>query len=151
MKFGLSSILLILLLATGCSSNTKVLTLGSLELENNRNPLKTAQDIKIEKLLSRGDWTYQHQDDDCKDTNWKHSFNNKNQYYKSVGSACDVPEAFSVEAEAWYIKHHHLYIVNLSPKDEGDIILKYTINHIDDKKLVLGSNGYKYTFTRAAK
>lgn len=111
------------------------------------NPLKTDVDVKIENTLVMGAWKYQRQHDDCKDTNWEQTFYT-NRYYKSVGAACMLPKAFSVDAENWYIKNQILYITNLSPKDGADIIIKYGISYLDENKLVLSSGKYNYTFLR---
>ncbi len=134
---------------TGCSNFTEALKALSAEdaTSVSSNPLKTKKDLLIEKNLTSGTWTYQRQGDDCKDTTWTQTFH-KNRYYKSGGSACLLNDAFSVDAESWHIKNQVLYIVNLSPKEGEDIILKYGINFLDKKKLVLSSGQYKYTFLR---
>ena len=112
-----------------------------------KNPLKTLNDIKIEKLLTSGTWKYERQHDDCKDTNWVQNFY-KNRYYKSIGAACLIPHAFSVDAENWHLKNQILYVTNLSPIDGDDIILKYGIHYLDNNRLVLSSGEYKYTFVK---
>ncbi len=114
---------------------------------NETNPLKTEKDRKIESVLTSGTWKYQRQSADCKDTTWTQRFH-KNRYYKSGGSACLLKDAFSVDAESWHIKNQRLYIVNLSPSDDDDIILKYGIDFLDNKKLILSSKGFKYTFLK---
>lgn len=112
-----------------------------------KNPLKTVKDLKIEKVLTSGAWTYERQSDDCKDTNWVQRFDT-NRYYKSVGAACLVPDAFSVDAESWYLKDNILYITNLAPNSDDDIILRYWIHYLDKNRLVLSSGKYKYTFVK---
>jgi len=111
------------------------------------HPLKSKKDLQIERVLTSGVWKYQRQSDDCNDTRWDQRFYS-NRYYQSVGSACLLVDAFSVEAESWHVKSQQLYIVNLSPKDSDDIILKYGIDYLDKSKLVLSSKGYKYTFLK---
>jgi len=134
------------LLISGCS-NISALGSGKLNPGSVKNPLKTQQDLKIEKILSNGKWTYERQSDDCKDTNWTQKFH-ANRYYKSVGAACLIPDAFSVDAESWYLKDKILYVTNLSPNSDEDIILKYGIHYLDDNRLVLSSGNYKYTFVK---
>ncbi|MEH6455364.1 MAG: hypothetical protein V7749_03520 [Cocleimonas sp.] len=112
-----------------------------------KNPLKTNKDLKIEKVLISGIWTYERQSDDCKDTNWVQSFDS-NRYYRSVGAACLIPNAFSVDAENWYLKDQILYVTNLSPDSDNDIILRYGIDYLDQNRLVLSSGEYKYTFLK---
>ncbi len=137
-------IFLLVVSFSGCSLQTLVRAdMGS----QTANPLKSRDDIKIEKLLTQGTWVYQPQNEDCDDTNWKQRFH-KSRYYQSIGSACLVPDSFSVKAESWYIKGQNLYITNLAPKEENDIILKYGIEYIDKAKLILSSNGYMYTFLK---
>ena len=132
------------LLISGCSN------LKELSLDNSgstKNPLKTVKDIEIEKILTSGKWVYERQSDDCKDTSWTQVFHS-NRYYKSVGAACLIPNAFSVDAENWYLKDKILYVTNLSPNSDEDIILKYGINYLDQNRLVLSSGNYKYTFVK---
>jgi len=139
--------LLLITLNSGCANITNALSKvsgGSASISSN-NPLKSADDIKIERLLTKGTWKYQSQAEDCNDTIWKQRFY-KSRYYQSIGSACSVPDSFSVDAESWYIKNQYLYITNLSPINADDIVLKYSIEFVDKAKLILGSNGYKYTF-----
>lgn len=142
--------ILIIFIATffinGCSNFTEALTVLS-EPETSSHPLKSKSDLLAEKALISGTWKYQRQADDCNDTSWEQSFH-KNRYYQSIGSACSLLDAFSVEAESWHIKDQNLYIVNLSPNNSDDIILKYRINYLDKKKLVLSNKGYQYTFLR---
>ena len=111
------------------------------------HPLKSTLDLNIEKHLTNGTWKYQRQGEDCDDTVWHQTFH-KNLYYKSGGSACLMPDAFSVDAENWHVKDRVLYITNLSPLEGKDIILKYGIEYLNTKKLVLSSGGYKYTFIK---
>ena len=132
---------------SGCVNVTDALAKASGGSVKNTNPLKSSDDIKIERLLTQGTWKYQSQAEDCDDTLWKQRFY-PSRYYLSVGSACMVPDAFSVDAESWYIKDQYLYITNLSPVEANDIVLKYSIEFIDKAKLILGSNGYKYTFIK---
>ncbi len=148
----LASIIIMTFLITGCSGLQKDLQafFPKLDLSDDgpsSHPLKTKKDLEIEKHLTKGAWNYQRQDDDCKDTHWAQKFY-KNRYYKSGGSACLLADAFSVEAENWHIKNGVLYITNLSPIGGNDIILKYGINYLDDKKLILSSGKYKYTFVK---
>ena len=126
-------------LFTGCSN------FSSLSDASSKNPLKSDKDLQIEKALIGSTWKYELQSDDCKDTSWEQTFH-KNRYYKSVGAACLLPEAFSVDAENWHTKKQVLYITNLSPKDGDDIIMKYGIDFLDENKLVLSSGKFKYTF-----
>lgn len=114
---------------------------------SSKNPLKTAKDLKIEKVLTSGTWTYERQFDDCKDTNWVQNFYS-NRYYKSVGAACLIPNAFTVDAENWYLKNQILYVTNLSPDSGEDIILRYGIHYLDENRLVLSSGEYKYAFVK---
>lgn len=134
-------------LLNGCSNFSEALTVLTQEKVISKHPLKSTNDIQIEKLLISGTWKYQQQADDCNDTKWEQSFH-KSRYYQSVGSACLLVDAFSVEAESWHVKSQNLYIVNLSPSDTDDIIIKYRINYLDSEKLILSSQGYRYTFTR---
>lgn len=137
------SLILLSLLFTGCSNfdfNSASNTLSS-------HPLKSQNDLRIEKTLTSGVWKYVPQHDDCKDTEWSQTFY-KNRYYKSVGDACLIPNAFSVDAENWHIKKQILYVTNLSPKQGDDIILKYGIDFLTAKKLILSSGNYKYTFIK---
>ena len=143
-------IVLMATLFTACSNVSDFVQATSNSVANTqseKNPLKTADDIKIENLITKGTWVYQRQGEDCNDTKWKQRFY-KNRYYRSQGSACLVPDSFSVDAESWHIKNLYLYIVNLSPKEEDDIVLKYGIEYLDKAKLILSSNGYKYTFLK---
>ncbi len=134
-------LILLSLLFTGCSYfNSASNTMSS-------HPLKSKNDVQIEKTLTSGTWKYESQHDDCKDTSWTQTFY-KNRYYKSVGDACLIPNAFSVDAENWHIKRQILYITNLSPKKGDDIILKYGIDFLTNRKLVLSSGNYKYTFLK---
>ena len=128
---------------TGCSNLNKVQNVSA----KSKHPLKSELDIKIENSLTSGTWKYERQAEDCKDTSWEQTFY-KNRYYKSVGAACLMPDAFSVDAENWYTKKQVLYITNLSPVDGEDIILKYGIDFLDQHKLVLSSGKYKYTFLK---
>ena len=133
---------------SGCSNFIE--SLSNAETSNNSvssHPLKTKKDLQIESKLTSGTWVYQRQGDDCKDTTWTQTFY-KNRYYKSGGSACLLKDAFSVDAENWHIKNQILYITNLSPISGDDIILKYRIDFLDKKKLVLSSGQYKYTFLK---
>ncbi|MEE9327384.1 MAG: hypothetical protein V3U71_08795 [Cocleimonas sp.] len=137
------SILVFSMLFTSCSTFSEFL-----EQKNTvKNPLKTTLDLKIEKTLIGGNWNYERQADDCKDTNWQQTFH-KNRYYQSLGSACLLADAFSVEAESWYTKNQTLYITNLSPNDGDDIIMKYTIAFLNENKLVLTRGKFKYTFLK---
>ena len=131
---------------TGCS-NLKQLTSKTSSTEVSSHPLKSKKDLEIERTLTSGTWKYQRQADDCLDTSWEQRFH-RNRYYQSVGSACLLVDAFAVEAESWHVKNQHLYLVNLSPNASDDIILKYGIDFMDNKKLVLSSKGYKYTFLK---
>lgn len=134
-------LILISVLFTGCSNfNTSTNTMSS-------HPLKSQKDVKIEKTLTTGIWKYERQHDDCKDTSWTQTFY-KNRYYKSIGDACLIPNAFSVDAENWHIKRQILYVTNLSPIKGDDIILKYGIEFLSNNKLILSSGNYKYTFTK---
>jgi hypothetical protein len=142
----LSSLILVAFFVTGCSNfNEKLMAMSSNSASS--HPLKTKKDLLIENNLTSGTWKYQRQGDDCKDTTWTQTFH-KNRYYKSGGSACLLADAFSVDAENWHIKNQILYITNLSPKAGDDIILKYRIDFLDNKKLVLSSGQYKYTFLK---
>lgn len=139
----LFTVLLFSFVFAGCSSLNPSIEAGS----KTQNPLKSTKDIEIERALSSGTWTYQRLEEDCKDTQWKQTFHT-NRYYKSVGDACLIPDAFSVDAESWHIKKQILYVTNLSPLKGEDIILKYRIDFLDESKLVLASGEYKYTFTK---
>lgn len=142
----LASLVLMAFFITGCSNfNEKLASMSSPDVIN--HPLKSKKDLQIEKLLTSGTWKYQRQGDDCKDTNWSQAFY-KNRYYKSSGAACLLADAFSVDAENWHIKNQILYITNLSPINEQDIILKYNISFLDKNKLILSSGKYKYTFLK---
>ncbi len=143
----LSSLLVTASLISGCSNFQEALSTLSKGGTSAPHPLKSKQDLKIEKILTTGTWKYQRQEDDCKDTSWEQDFH-KNRYYQSVGSACLLLDAFSVRAESWHVKNQQLYIVNLSPTDGNDIILKYGIDYLDQQKLVLSSKGYKYSFRK---
>ena len=127
-------------------SNLEQANLNSVQ-NTSKNPLKSAKDLKIEKILTSGTWKYQRQSDDCKDTSWVQNFY-PSRYYKSVGAACLVPNAFSVDAESWYLKDQILYVTNLSPDSGEDIILRYGVEHLDNNSLVLASGGFKYTFKK---
>lgn len=129
----------------GCSNFNEIMI--NLSAGESSHPLKSTKDIEVEKTLASGTWKYQQQLDDCKDTSWEQSFH-KNRYYQSIGSACLLLDAFSVEAESWHVKDQNLYIVNLSPSDSDDIIIKYGIDYLDRGKLILSSKGYKYTFLK---
>jgi len=145
----ITSIILIAMMATlvtSCSNFNGSLSSAS-SLNASGHPLKSKKDILIERILTTGLWKYQRQGDDCEDTRWEQRFY-KNRYYQSVGSACLLVNAFSVEAESWHVKAQNLYIVNLSTSDADDIILKYSIDYLDSGKLVLSSKGYKYTFLK---
>ncbi len=133
------------LFISGCSNFTETGFLNNAVAS--KNPLKTAKDLKIEKVLTSGTWKYERQFDDCKDTNWVQNFYS-NRYYKSVGAACLIPNAFSVDAENWYLKDQILYVTNLSPNSDDDIILRYGIHYLDENRLVLSSGKYKYTFVK---
>ena len=143
----IAALIITTLLITGCSNLQELFPQLELMSTVSNHPLKTKQDLKIEKYLISGSWTYQRQADDCDDTTWAHSFY-KNRYYKSGGSACLLADAFSVDAENWHVKNRTLYITNLSPLEGKDIILKYGIDYLDKKKLVLTSGIYKYTFLK---
>ncbi len=144
-------LLVVVFFISGCSKFTKKLEAMSSNSSDkdtiSSHPLKTKKDLQIEEDITSGIWKYQRQGDDCKDTTWTQTFH-KNRYYKSGGSACLLTDAFSVDAENWHIKNQVLYITNLSPKAGEDIILKYGIDFIDKKKLVLSSGQYKYTFLK---
>ena len=143
----LASLVLMAFFITGCSSfNEKFASMSSSD-ESSSHPLKSKKDLQIEKVLSSGIWKYQRQGDDCKDTNWSQIFQ-KNRYYKSGGAACLLADAFSVDAESWHVKNQVLYITNPSPLEGQDIILKYGIAFLDNKKLILSSGQYEYTFLR---
>ncbi len=57
-------------------------------------------------------------------------------------------DAFSVDAENWYLKDQILYVTNLSPDSDNDIILRYGVDYLDQNRLVLSSGKYKYTFVK---
>jgi len=136
------------LFASGCSgylTNSGYTDTGS--IGSAKNPLKTSKDLQIEKVLMSGTWKYERQSDDCKDTSWVQNFY-PNRYYKSVGAACLIPDAFSVDAESWYLKENILYVTNLAPNSDDDIILRYWIHYLDKTRLVLSSGKYKYTFVK---
>ena len=132
------------LFISGCSNFNEI---GLNNPRTVKNPLKTIKDLKIEKMLTSGTWKYERQSDDCKDTSWSQNFYS-NRYYKSVGAACLIPDAFSVDAENWYLKDKILYVTNLSPNSDDDIILRYGIHYLDKNRLILSSGGYKYTFVK---
>ena len=142
----LSLIIALTSLVNGCSNFKKIMADLS-EFDVGSHPLKSKKDLTIEKILTSGTWKYQRQGDDCEDTRWEQRFH-KNRYYQSVGSACELVDAFSVQAESWHVKDQNLYIVNLSPSDSDDIILKYGVDFLDKGKLVLSSKGYKYSFLK---
>ena len=137
----LVALIVISILFTGCSN------FSDLSNPSAKNPLKSEKDLKIEKVLTSGTWKYERQGDDCKDTNWEQTFY-KNRYYKSIGSACLLANAFSVDAENWHTKKQILYITNLSQNDGDDIIMKYGIDFLDGNKLVLSRGKYQYTFVK---
>ncbi len=137
----LIGIVIITIFASGCTNLSAPNEVGS----KTGNPLKTQKDIEIEKAITSGVWKYERQGDDCKDTTWEQTFY-KNRYYKSVGAACLVPDAFSVDAENWHIKDQYLYVTNLSPVNGDDIILKYRIDFLNQDKLILASGKFKYNF-----
>ena len=142
--FKINTFVFLSLFVSGCSNFTEA---GFGKTNSVKNPLKTTKDIKIERMLSSGTWTYERQSDDCKDTKWVQNFY-PNRYYKSVGEACLIPNAFSVDAESWYLKDQILYVTNLSPNSDDDIILRYGIDYLDNNRLVLRSGKYKYTFIK---
>lgn len=142
----LVSLLVVAFFITGCSNFTERLNTMSADTASS-HPLKTKKDLQAEENLTSGTWKYQRQSDDCKDTTWIQSFH-KNRYYKSTGSACLIPDVFSVDAENWHIKNQILYMTNLAPKEGEDIILKYDITFLDKEKLILSSGQYKYTFLK---
>ena len=145
------SILIITLLTTGlttgCSVISKMRQNDPETLLKSDHPLKSRQDIRTEKLLTGDVWKYQRQEGDCKDTEWAQSFY-KNRYYRSAGAACLLKDAFSVDAENWHVKQTMLYITNLAPDAGDDIIMRYYIKHLSEKKLILRSNGFEYTFIK---
>ncbi len=141
----IGTLVLLSLVMTGCA-NLKLSNVNSVD-GSSKNPLKTAKDIAIEKVLTSGTWKYERQSDDCEDTNWVQNFY-PNRYYKSVGAACLIPNAFTVDAENWHLKDQILYVTNLSPNSGDDIILRYGIHYLDENRLVLNSGEYKYTFTK---
>lgn len=144
--YQLAVILLFISLSSGCSNIKQAIAVSKSGILT-KNPLKTATDIKIERLITEGVWKYQSQGGDCDDTVWRQRFH-ANRYYQSSGSACQVPDAFSVDAESWHVKKQYLYIVNLSPNGADDIVLKYDIEYLDHAKLILSSNGFRYTFLK---
>lgn len=111
------------------------------------HPLKTRQDLRTEKLLIGGEWKYQRQAGDCEDTTWSQKFHD-NRYYRSGGAACLLKDAFSVDAESWHVKQTMLFITNLAPDAGDDIIMRYTIKHLSEGKMILSSNGFDYTFLK---
>jgi len=140
----ISIFLFLTLFVTGCT-NGKI---GPGEnAASVKNPLKTPKDLRIEKILTSGTWKYEPQEDDCKDTQWVQNFY-KSRYYKSVGAACLVPDAFSVDAESWHVKNKILYITNMSPIQGDEIILKYGIHYMDENRMILSSGNYKYIFNK---
>lgn len=141
----ISTLMLLSFALTGCA-NLQQANFGNLQ-GSTKNPLKTTKDYNIEKVLTSGSWKYERQVDDCKDTNWIQNFY-PNRYYKSVGAACLVPNAFTVAAENWHLKDQILYVTNLSPDSGEDIILRYGIHYLDANRLVLSSGEYKYTFIK---
>lgn len=141
----ISALMLLSFVITGCA-NLQQSNFGKLE-GSIKNPLKTEKDLKIEKTLISGAWKYERQSDDCKDTNWVQNFYS-NRYYKSVGAACLIPNAFTVDAENWHLKNQILYVTNLSPDSGEDIILRYGIHYLDENRLVLSSGDYKYNFVK---
>ncbi len=145
----LASLLIMAFFITGCSNFTEKRNAMSSDTTDttSSHPLKTKKDLLVEENLTSGTWKYQRQDDDCEDTTWTQTFH-ENRYYKSGGSACLLTDAFSVDAENWHIKNQVLYIINLSPKEGEDIILKYGIDFLDKRKLILSSGQYKYTFLK---
>lgn len=137
----LIALIVISILFTGCSNHSDLS--GSFA----KNPLKSKKDLEIEHVLTSGTWKYERQGEDCKDTNWEQTFY-KNRYYKSIGSACLLANAFSVDAENWHTKKLFLYITNLSPKNGDDIVMKYGIDFLDGSKLILSRGNYQYTFLK---
>lgn len=111
------------------------------------NPLKSMNDVRIEKLLVGGTWYYQQQEGDCKNTHWTQEFHSS-KFYKSSGSRCLLEDSFSLNAESWHVKDRVLYIVNLSPREGEDVLLKYGVALITPKRLVLTSGNYRYPFLR---
>lgn len=140
-------VFIVIALLGGCSNFSEALSVLTQQQTVSPHPLKSKKDLRIEKMLASGVWQYQQQADDCNDTKWEQKFH-KNRFYQSVGSACLLIDAFSVVAESWHVKAQNLYIVNLSPSDSEDIIIKYRIDFLDSKKLILSSQGYNYTFLR---
>ena len=102
----LASLSIMAFFITGCSNFTARLNAMSADTASS-HPLKTKKDLQAEENLTSGTWKYQRQSDDCKDTTWIQSFH-KNRYYKSTGSACLIPDVFSVDAENWHIKNQIL-------------------------------------------
>ena len=141
-----------MLTLTGCSNFNELVKSSSEFLSSTpaENPLKTSDDVGYENLLVGGKWLYQSQEDDCKDTYWAQHFY-KNKYYKSGGSTCLLTDTFSVDAENWHIKDKILYVINLSPRDGEDIILKYGISMEGRNKLLLRRGIHTYTFLRSYK
>jgi len=144
-QFKITTFVFLSLFISGCSNFNG--TRFSNNTGSSKNPLKTLKDLKIEKALTSGTWKYERQYDDCNDTNWVQNFHS-NRYYKSVGAACLIPDAFSVDAENWYLKDQILYVTNLSPNSDDDIILRYGIHYLDQNRLVLSSGKYIYTFVK---
>lgn len=141
----ISSLVFLSVMISGCASLSEIGFKRT--ITSSSNPLKSVKDLKIEKILMSGSWKYERQSDDCKDTNWVQSFH-ADRYYKSIGAACLVPNAFTVDAESWHLKDQILYVTNLSPNSEDDIILRYGIAYLDENKLTLSSGQYTYTFTK---
>ena len=139
------TVIVLSLSVSGCSNLKRLASTTTASVSS--HPLKSKNDLRIEKILTSGTWKYQRQAGDCEDTTWEQRFH-RNRYYQSVGSACLLVDAFAVEAESWHVKGQNLYIVNLSPQDSDDIILKYGIDFMDNNKLILSSKGYKYTFLK---
>jgi len=144
-QFKITTFVFLSLFISGCSNFND--TGFANNVSSSKNPLKTFKDLEIEKVLTSGMWKYERQSDDCKDTNWVQNFHS-NRYYKSIGAACLIPDAFSVDAENWYLKDQILYVTNLSPNSDDDIILRYGIQYLDQNRLVLSSGKYKYTFIK---
>ena len=132
---------------SGCSNFKAFLQSNALMMNEGANPLKSNEDNRIEKLLVGGKWLYQRQADDCKDTYWAQHFY-KNGYYKSGGASCLLEDSFSVNAEAWHVKGQILYIINLSPRADEDIILKYSVEMHGKNRMILRSATDNYTFLR---
>lgn len=153
---GATSIFLMLGL-TGCShfKTDKSSRVSSPVKVNNLDlafghPLKSDFDVRVESIIINKKWQYQRHASDCKDTDWIQEFF-KNRYYNANGSACLLKGVFDLEAENWHIKDKYLYITNLAPNDIDDIIVKYNIESLTSKKMVLSKNGFKYTFLNVSK